>query len=479
MKQKRLTAFWAASASLVVAAGALGQCPEDVGRLFAAGAAPGDVFGVRVAIDGDTAIVGASGYDVVPGPIGHDGAAYIFVRRPPSGEWVEQARLTASDGEPLDLFGVDVAISGDVAVVGAYMPAGAKTGAAYVFERSGEAWSEVAKLTASDGAGFDYFGISVATDGEAIVVGAPNHDTGGLINAGAAYIFERSGAKWSQKKKLIASDRAISNAFGRTVAIDGDIIVVGADADDTPPSSPFVVSFAGTAYAFARSGGQWVEEAILEPVTPGFQAQFGNAIAISGETVLIGEPHRNRPAGRFFGAAYVFQRSGGAWTREAEFIASDGAPGDNFGERVALDGDVAIIGALTRDTGAAADAGAAYLLMREGGSWSEVATLTASDGAAGDRFGAVALDSGVAIVGAYLDDTVGGTDAGSAYIFDLDCPSCYADCDGSSSLEFFDFLCFQDAFAAGESYADCDDSGALNFFDFLCFQDAFAAGCAF
>src|SRR5690606_22384587 len=121
--------------------------------LFAAGAVEGDIMGVSAAIDGETAILGATGYEVIPGPVGSWGAAYIFVRRSPGGEWVQQARLTASDGEPLDSFGVDVALSGDVAVVGAYMPGGAKTGAAYVFERSGEVWTEVAKLTASDGAG--------------------------------------------------------------------------------------------------------------------------------------------------------------------------------------------------------------------------------------------------------------------------------------------------------------------------------------
>ena len=174
-----------------------------------------DFFGISVAIDGDTAVAGAP---LDNGDLSNQGAAYVFTRSGTT--WTEQQKLTASDGKANDLFGTSVAIDGDTVVAGAPGDGGtANSGAAYVFTRSGTTWTEQQKLTASDGAANDLFGASVSIDGDTAVVGAPNDD-GGTINQGAAYVFTRSGTTWTEQQKLTASDGAANDFFGASVAID-------------------------------------------------------------------------------------------------------------------------------------------------------------------------------------------------------------------------------------------------------------------
>lgn len=409
-----------------------GQCdPQELSRLIATDAAAGDQFGSSVAVDGDTAVVGAY-FDDLPGGIDH-GSAYVFVRT--GGVWTQQAKLTASDAATQDNFGVSVAISGDTVVVGAWGASVAgisNAGAAYVFVRAGTAWTQQQKLIASDLAVADVFGWSVEVSGDTAMVGARSAAVAGMSNAGAAYVFTRAGAVWSQQQKLTASDAAGGDQFGWSVQVSGDTAVLSAHKDD---HSGF--SDAGSAYVFVRSGTVWTEQAKVISSDPANGDLFGESVALSGDTTVIGGHTDDLPGGLTnAGSAFVFVRSGSNWTQQAKLIASDALNTDNFGYSVALSGDVALVGALRDDHAGGDNAGSAYVFVRSGGVWAEQAQLIASDAADDDFFGnSVALSGDTALIGAWEDNHAGGANAGAAYVFDLGCTStacCAGDFDGDN-----------------------------------------------
>ena len=392
-------------------------------KLTASDAQGGDELGVSVAVSGDTAVVGAHLED--PGP-GNAGAAYVFSRdQGGAGNWGQVTKLTASDAQGGDEFGVSVAVSGDTAVVGAYLedPGPVNAGAAYVFSRDQGGtgnWGQVAKLTASDAEFRDHFGFSVAVSGGTAVVGAYFEDAGGVNNAGAAYIFRRDQGgtdNWGQVAKLTASDPESDDWFGWSVAVSGDTVVVGAW-----PKSEGGSTNAGAAYVFSRDQGgadNWGEVTKLTASDAEAFDRFGFSVAVSGGTAVVGA-FLEDTGGFFAGAAYVFRRDqGGAgnWGQVAKLTASD-ADGDQFGWSVAVSGDTVVVGAHLEGAGGT-EAGAAYIFERDqggAGAWGEVGKLTASDAEAFDRFGqSVAVSGGTAVVGAHLEDE-GGTDAGAAYI---------------------------------------------------------------
>ena len=205
-------------------------------KLTASDAVSGDVFGISVSIDGDTAVIGAWGDDDNGS---NSGSAYVYVRS--NGVWTEQQKLTASDGATGDRFGYSVSIDGDTAVIGARYDDdnGSNSGSAYVYVRTNGVWSELQKLTASDGAGDDQFGYSVSIDGDTAVIGARYDDDNGS-NSGSAYVYVRSNGVWSELQKLTASDGAAEDQFGYSVSIDGDTAVIGAYADDSSSGSAYV-----------------------------------------------------------------------------------------------------------------------------------------------------------------------------------------------------------------------------------------------
>src|SRR5215470_5922056 len=196
-------------------------------RLEAGDGKKGDLFGSAVAISGNTAIVGAPRNDI--NVDADQGAAYIFVR---SGKnWTQEARLKAPLGTVGDFFGRSVAISGDTAIVGAYLDdtvANINQGVAYVYTRSAGVWTQQDKLKANDGGANDFFGVSVAIDGDTAIIGAYLNDTGPNVNQGAAYVFNRSGGTWTQTQKLNASDAVAFDLFGISVALDAGTAVIGA-----------------------------------------------------------------------------------------------------------------------------------------------------------------------------------------------------------------------------------------------------------
>ena len=369
-----------------------------------------DWFGISVAVSGDTLIVGADRVNV--GDNTNQGAAYIFTRS--GANWSQQQKLVADERAAGDFFGRSVALDGETALVGAHWAnVGGNTnqGAAYVFTRSGASWSQQQKLAADDGAAADQFGISVALSGETALVGADLANVGGNSNQGAAYVFARSGASWSQQQKLVANDGVDNDFFGISVALDGETALVGAILANVGGNSN-----QGAAYVFTRSGANWSQQQKLVAADGAAGNEFGISVALDGETALVGTIWATVAGNAGQGAAYVFTRSGTNWNQQQKLVAADGAASDQFGRSVALDGDTALVGAHRANIGANSDQGAAYVFTRSGANWSQQQKLVAPDGAAGDRFArSVALDGETAVVGAFQANVGGLTSAGKFY----------------------------------------------------------------
>ena len=371
-------------------------------------------FGRSVAISGDTVVVGAGSDDSL-------GTAYVFVE--PADGWfgqlTETAKLTASDGEAGDDFGLSVSISGDTVVVGARQDG---KGSSYVFVKPAGGWggnlTETAKLTASDTT--IYFGWSVAISGDTLVVGAFFSNS----QQGSAYVFVEPHGGWegnlTETAKLTASDGEAGDWFGWSVAISADTLVVGARFDDNGQ---------GSAYVFVEPGGGWggslTETAKLTASDGEGGDWFGSAVAIDVETAVVGATLDDVGGNLQQGSAYVFVEPGGGWggsvTETAKLTASDGAAMDWFGSAVSVLGRTVVVGAYADDIGGSKDRGSAYVFVAPGGGWggdlTETTLFTARDGAGDDFFGSsVANTSQAAVAGAIFDDVGGTPDQGSAYV---------------------------------------------------------------
>ena len=382
-------------------------------KLLAHDGASEDYFGFSVATSGDIAIVGS--YRSDDETMGFDaGSAYVFVR---SGTiWRQQAKLIAADGEANDTFGGNVALSGETAVVGAigHDENGNGAGAAYVFTRTGITWSQQAKLLTTDGAEGDAFGQSIAFSGDTIVIGAPHDDDKGE-GSGSVYVFTRTGTIWNQQAKLTASDGSEGDLFGISVALNDDTILVGADLNDERASN------AGAAYIYIRSGNNWIQQAKLTAEDGAETDIFGVRVALSGDTALVSARRDDdEVVGVDAGSVYVFHRTGTTWRQQAKLTAADGAADDRFGRDVALVGDTALISAMHQDD-SGDNSGAAYVFERSGANWYPRTKLTATDGASGDLFGwSVAMSQGKALIAATQNDD-NGNESGSAYLFHIGC----------------------------------------------------------
>ena len=433
-----------------------------------------DQFGRAVAVSGDTVVVGAANESSNATGVNGDqtnngalqaGAVYVFVRNGTT--WSQQAYLKASNTDLTDRFGYSVAISGDTVVVGALNEDSSATGvngdqsdngassagAAYVFVRNGTTWSQQAYLKASNTDAFDVFGFSVAASGDTAVIGAPAEASGGgqsdnsAPGAGAAYVFVRNGTTWSQQAYLKASDKQSQEAFGASVALSDDTAVIG---------GPFetIGGAVGAAFVFVRNGVTWSQQAYLQGSNTEPDDRFADAVAVSGDTVVIGARAEESNATGVngdqtnngavaAGAAYVFVRGGTTWSQQAYLKASNTEANDEFGSSVAISNDTVVVGAFgeaSNATGVNGDqtnnsafsAGAAYVFSRDGITWSQQAYLKASNPEAGDVFGfsvAVSGDTVVAAAGAEDSNATGvngdQTDnnalgAGAAYVFTLE-----------------------------------------------------------
>jgi hypothetical protein len=230
--------------------------------------------------------------------LNNQGSAYVFVRS--GGTWTEQAKLTASDAAPDDFFGRSVSIWGDTVVVGADRDDDSSTdsGSAYVYVRTGYTWAEQAKLTAPDPGAEDFFGSAVSVSGDIVVVGAHQDDDNGS-NAGSAYVFSRSGETWTQEAKLMAPVGGVQDFFGFSVSVSGETVVVGSHQDDD------IGPNAGSAFVFVRSGGTWTHQEKLTAPDGGSGDGFGYAVALSGEAIVVGAL-LNGDSDSNPGSAYVF-----------------------------------------------------------------------------------------------------------------------------------------------------------------------------
>ena len=422
------------------------QLAEESG-LIASDAAKNDRFGVSVAVDDDTAVVGAFQPDYVDSGtnVSRPGAAYVYTKDS-NGAWSQQAKLTASDGADGDEFGISVAVDGDTVVVGARGNV-SKTGAIYVFTKPSDGdWTSTIteiKLTATGGAADDLFGASVALYGEStIVVGAlgDQNSVGGTdVSTGSAYVFTRNSetGEWSQNAKLTASNAGADDLFGNSVAVDDDTIAVGAYGKDGNS-----LTDSGLVYVFVKSGGAaWAtttETVQLRASDRAANDNFGRSVAVDTDTIVVGASgDQNMVGGTEVsnGSAYVFTEPNNGWTNSggtetAKLTASDGAHSDQFGRSVAVAGDTIVVGAHQNDDDGV-DSGSIYVFVMPTNGWEDSAgtvKLTASNAAAGDRFGiALALDGATALVAAPRNDANDDDedtsndvlDAGSAYVFEI------------------------------------------------------------
>ncbi len=438
-------------------------------KLHASDALDNDEFGATLSMSRNYAVVGAPKKSGVGR---RSGAVYIFVRQ--GTEWVEQAKLLASDETRGDYFGISVAIDDNTVLVGAHRANSAKfadSGAVYVFERTGAVWNQTAKLTAPDAAHFLFFGFSVGLDADTAIVGAIRDKEEG-IDAGAAHVFIRTGFGWIHQAKLIGNNTREDDRFGYAVDVDGDFVIVS-----SPYNKSRGFQSSGAVYIFQRNGERWVQQRNnvrirMIPIDPEGATGFGASVAIEGEVVVIGatggivgeEPvgaayifTRNAPpfwnqhtkltvgdrragdqvgfsvaisggevitgapkhsaGGLASGAAYIFQqREDAAWVETTKLSDGETASEDQFGIAVAISGNIAISGA-QQDDDVAPNAGAAYVFERSSSLWLQRAKLTADDAQPGDLFGsAIALDADTVVIGAIgVDDA--GPDAGAAYVF--------------------------------------------------------------
>ncbi|MFA7459947.1 MAG: FG-GAP repeat protein [Trueperaceae bacterium] len=352
-------------------------------------------FGGAVAVGGDYLVVGAARDGQTETALGH-GAAYVYHQA--EGAWVYQAKLLPSDSWDNQWFGNAVAIHGDYVIVGAEHDneLGAGAGAAYVFRRDGATWTEQAKLLPWDTTAGSNFGLDVAIHGDYAAVSSYAGSS-----TGSVYIFQRNGEAWTQHAKLRAPTPTEWGNFGTSMAMTQDTIYVG--------------SFAEAVYVFGRNGDEWTELAQLTAADGEDGDYFGMGVAATDDLVVVGATAHDVD-GQRSGAAYVFTREGNEWTAGAKLTPSQPTTLTGYGEAIAISQGRMVIGS-RGDPGAAPNAGAAYVYQLSGGEWSEVAVLRAADAAENDWFGvAVALGADEVFVGASGKDGV-ELNSGAVYSF--------------------------------------------------------------
>ena len=378
-------------------------------RLLANDIDRGDQFGLAVAIQGNVAVVGAP-WD---SPLGFaTGAAYVFEKT--TSGWQLQQKLTADDSPSFRLFGASVAIDGDRIVVGAYgdQDGGNFAGAAYVFVRSGSTWVQEQKLTGSENSIADAFGFSVAIEGDTIVCGAFGNSDASQTEVGSAYVFRRTPNGWVEQQELTASDAAPAMRFALSVSISNNTIVVGGDGNSA------LGSYTGAIYIFTFDGSNWTEQQKLHAQDASEGSSFGYHVAISGDTIVAGAPG-DIVGTLMHGAAYVFSRKTNGWSQDRKLVGKDTNAFDGFGWRVAVNADTIVVASFN-DSELAFNGGSAYVYKRNGQSgWSLYDRLYPSDPAKDDMFGsAVAASGNSVLVGASAKSDIEFM-AGAAYVFEF------------------------------------------------------------
>jgi FG-GAP repeat/Thrombospondin type 3 repeat/Bacterial TSP3 repeat len=409
-------------------------------KVLAGDGAISDWFGASVAVSGDTALIGAYSNDTANGQ--NSGAVYVY-ERSAQNIWTQSAVLYADDGSAGDVFGFDVAIDADSALIGA--PGddvnGSSSGSAYVFTRDAQGtWSQQEKIVPPGSTTYDNFGYSVSLKAYTALIGAYGDNTTSS-SAGAAYVYIRDAQdNWSQEAKLLASDGDANDNLGISVSLSGTTALVGADDDEG------VGNAAGSAYIFSRINGTWEEQAKFQASDNEAYDHFGVSVSLDGDVAAVGA-WADDDNGSDSGSVYIFEKEpGGSWAEKAKLKPTDGAWSDNFGLELSLSEFRLSVGSR--------GAGAAYIFERDTlGIWDERAKIVASDGYGGSRFGAaLSLQNDSLLVGAYLDND-NGPDAGAAYFFDL------SDVDGDGVMLAIDNC--RDLGNPDQADADTDNIGDL------------------
>ena len=449
-----------------------------------------DGFSYSVALDGGTLAVAAYGEDSNQTTITNDnstassnnsnynsGAVYVYKRTGTT--WAQEAYVKASNNDASDNFGYSVALDGDTLAVGAYLEDSNQTtitndnstassndtsndsGAVYVYKRTGTTWEQEAYIKASNSEANDYFGNSVALDGDTLVVGAYGEDSNQTTitndnstassnnsnnRSGAVYVYKHTGTTWEQEAYIKASNSEATDWFGSSVALDGDTLVVGAykeessqttiTNDNSTASSDNSNNRSGAVYVYKRTGTTWEQEAYIKASNSEATDEFGFSVALDNDTLAVGvrEEDSNQTtitndnstassnnSNNSSGAVYVYKRTGTTWAQEAYVKASNNDAIDYFGHWVALYGDTMAVGAkfedsnqttITNDNSTASSddsssaSGAVYVYKRTGTTWAQEAYVKASNNDASDHFGSsVALDNNTLAVGAYGEDS--------------------------------------------------------------------------
>ncbi len=324
-----------------------------------------------------------------------------------------EARLRARNPMTSDIFSYDLALDGNTLISGApFATIGGvqQPGRAFVFRYVNGAWNQGVELRPSIIQANAFFGVRVAASGNVVVAGAPSEDHA-AVNAGAVYVFERSGGMWPEAARLVASDPVAEARFGGGLAIQGDTLLVGAGSDSNKNGQG-----AGAVYVFERIGGVWTEVDKLIASDGAAFDDFGLTIAMDGDTAVIGARDHTHSGQAEAGAAYVFVREGGVWNEQAKLVSPAPAADSLFGESLDVSGDTIVVGAHQHPHMNLSRSGAAWVYERAGTSWNMVAELTAADAASGDHFAVgVTIEGDTILSGAYLKSRPGGT--GSVYVY--------------------------------------------------------------
>lgn len=397
---------------------------NEEGKLIAGDRAANDYFGRTLSISGDGTRAAVSSYLTDVGGTVDAGAVYVFLRTGSS--WTQEAKITAADKATSDQFSVNrLDATGARLVVGAINKTVSGTvsaGQVYVYSRSGTTWTQEAVIyPAADVANLKYFGTSIELDNDAtrVIIGSDYSTESSVTNSGAVYIYSRSGTNWTQEAKLVASDISANASFGRSVAItpDGTRCVVGSHRLTVSSFSQ-----AGAAYVFSRSGTAWTQEAKVTSNSPAANDFFGFSVSIdnTGTRIAVGAYQKTTSQTSQGGMAYIFSRSGTAWTQEAVVQAADNGTA-YFGFRVFIDktGSYLYASSHVHAAGSTLNAGAVYVFVRSGTTWTQINYFRCSTPGANAYFSIdmdLTDDGTRLLVGARGDD-LGITNVGAAYVY--------------------------------------------------------------
>ena len=367
-------------------------------------------FGKAVAIDGNVTLVAAPD-DAVPD--NYTGSVYVF--RDTGAGWLEEAKLTASDGQLHDRFGWALDLEGNVAVIGAPAPLGSTEGAAYVFRHDGTSWVEEARLIAP---GTAWFGFSVRSPRRPDRRGRHVDESpgGGSDHRGDAWVFRHDGSTWVIEQQLFASDGVYSDHFGSAVAIDQDKILVGARGEGDESAELYGI---GAVYAFEWDGVSWNEVQKFRASDQADQAFFGWAIAMHQGYAVVGSPGKKAEGVWSAGAGYIVRDTGASWVEDKKVRSHMPGVDYDFGHSVAIENDLILIADYGRDA-SGSPGGAIHPFRHDGVSWEAEPAFQAAGLGPYDVFGYdVDLSGGIAAVGAYIERDTPPPSSGAGFLFDV------------------------------------------------------------